>query len=493
MIDCNGKKRSLVIPKWVGFDRANNSRELTIPRKSNFKINSFTKDQIKQQLDDFSENPSIFKAADIMGAAIVINDIDTATTMAKHIVDRRGLEKPTINLAEKILNLKTVENNANQLLNLDFRIANLKRAILNGPHNSIVWMELARQYTIKGQKNKARKAAQVALNLAPYNRYIVRSGARFFIHIGEFDTALHYIQKSLSGYNDPWIKAIEVSLGQKLKFKIKKIRDLLPKDPSFDILFHYSELFESCGMLELESGNTKRAKGIFKTAWKNPTESVVRHGEWVIRNRFPHLEESSGLNFNNSSEAVSFHLFYNYEFSRALEKATQWELEEPYSAGPYILGSHIYDLLGDFQKAIETAKRGLSANPKHFSLINNLSYSLLRNNNIDEAEKLLQKFSPHVGPQHMMFYNATSGLLEFKKGHIKNGRFLYKKSIDECREMGSLEYHAKALLNLAIAEVEQNTTESVELAKIALDRSKSINDPTARILSKTLKQKLDKR
>lgn len=80
---------------------------------------------------------------------------------------------------------------------------------------------------------------------------------------------------------------------------------LVPKDTSGIDLFHYSELFESYGMLELEEGNNKSAKKLFKTAWTKPPETVITHGEWVIRNKFPGLRDSSHLEYEKSLEALT--------------------------------------------------------------------------------------------------------------------------------------------------------------------------------------------
>jgi len=185
MIDDNNKRRSMVLPKWLEYNKVIYNKELSIPRVKPFHINSFTKSQVKKQLHDFAKDPSVFKASDLMGAALNINDIETATEMAKYVLKHPGVEVPTIALADKILNGKIGTNIKSKFLPINNRIAQLKSEVIRYPHNGIKWMELARCYTIKGQKEKATTAVTVALNLSPSNRYIVRCGVRYFVHIGD--------------------------------------------------------------------------------------------------------------------------------------------------------------------------------------------------------------------------------------------------------------------------------------------------------------------
>jgi len=104
MIDDNNLRRSMVLPKWLEYPKAINTKDLSISKAEPFKINSYTENQISKQLDDFISDPSMYKAADLMGAAIVINDHDIATEMARYVLKASKLATPTLELAEKILN-----------------------------------------------------------------------------------------------------------------------------------------------------------------------------------------------------------------------------------------------------------------------------------------------------------------------------------------------------------------------------------------------------
>ncbi len=490
MIDDNNKTKSMVLPKWFEYHRAIHTKDLAIPKTEPFQINSFTKTQIKKQLKDFAADPSVFMAADLMGAAIVINDLETATEMAKYVLKHSGVEVPTLELAKKVLNTEMDANIDSKCLPIDNRIARFKKEVIKHPHNSINWIELARCYTVKGQKEKARKAVIVALALSPTNRYVVRSGVRYFVHVDEFDDAYHHLKKALDQVNDPWLKALEVSISSRINVKLGRSKKLLPANLPPDQIFQFSELFESVGMLELEAGNVKNAKKNFKVAWQNPSESVMRHGEWVLRNKLPTLQPDNMLNYKNSNEAMAWHNFFNLDLDQALENVVEWELEEPYSAGPYVSGCHIADCLEDFDRAVGFALRGLSANPNHFLLTNNLCYTLIKQNKLDEAKERLMSVPSNLSEIDMLFYNATSGLFEFKKGNVEKGRKLYDLSFKKCKEIGDERLLSRAFLNLAVAEAEMRTENHVAIAEAALKRSKPNGDDPANYLLRKKLQKL---
>ena len=483
MIDDHGSKRSMVIPKWVELSKTLDRKELSIPRMRPYELNSFTVRQLEEEYADFKQYPSIYKASDLMGASLVIGNESIAREMAVYILRSPTVQQPTIELAEKILGVEKRERTDSKI---EHRIARIRLFLSKYPNSAHSWVEMARLYTIKGQYTKARRAAVVAINLAPFDRYTVRCSTRFFIHVGEFDTAWFYIRKALTDSNDPWIRALEVSVADKTNKGIHGMKKYIPSGLSEDQVFHFSELIESYGMLELNAGSIKKAKKNFKIAWAHPTENVITHAEWVIRNKLPGLAERAKLDFYRSFEASSWTKFYKLDILGALESIKEWELEEPYSASPYILGSHIRANTGRFDESIEFAMRGLHANPDNFILTNNLCYSLINLGRIEEAEIGMKRLSKQIRDNQILFYQATKGLLEFKKGNIGLGREYYSKCIEKCNEIGEPRLGIQAYLNLAIAESEAKTAEAIRISKKASEISKSTDNPNIKLLCQRL-------
>lgn len=70
------------------------------------------------------------------------------------------------------------------------RIAGLKVRVRANPRDSLSWLEMARWQAALGNLDKAREAVMCAVLLVDSDRYIVRSAARFYCHVEEFDAAL---------------------------------------------------------------------------------------------------------------------------------------------------------------------------------------------------------------------------------------------------------------------------------------------------------------
>lgn len=178
MNDTQSSKRGHVVPKWLGFSDALKKRELIIPRGKPFEINEYTKKNI-EEYKEFKQTPLIETASSLLGSAIVVGNESLAREMAIFIKKKRAASKLSLEIADKILNQNMTNKHD---VEIGVRIAQIKNWIRKFPKSAIPWIELARLYTINGQNKKAKRAVIVALNLAPFDRYIVRCGVRFFLH-----------------------------------------------------------------------------------------------------------------------------------------------------------------------------------------------------------------------------------------------------------------------------------------------------------------------
>jgi hypothetical protein len=90
------------------------------------------------------------------------------------------------------------------------------------------------------------------------------------------------------------------------------------------------------------------------------------------------MRESARLDFDRSPEARTWVNYFDLNLSKAMDATVEWELEEPYSKFPFIVGSTIACNAGNPDRAVKIAKRGLIIAPHNRSLQNNLCYALLR-------------------------------------------------------------------------------------------------------------------
>jgi tetratricopeptide (TPR) repeat protein len=490
MLDVHDEHKRLVIPKWLSLATATQRRDIEIPRSTPFALDSATRRKLEEDYAEFKHSPTPLAASDLMGSAFVVGEMGLAVEAATYVKKSSFLQKPTVRLADRILNLQAGEE---PLAGIQVRIAHYKINLSEFLNNPLHWIELARLYTIKGQLEKAKRATTVALALAPSNRYVVRSAARFYIHIGDIEAAWHCAHRALALSQDPWIEATLVNVGMWLNKSPRQLTKGIPSEIPPNALYSYSELIETRGMLELESGNDRRARKHFRTAWSDPSENVVTHGEWILRNWLPGMSESAKLDLSASPEAEAWDQYWLLNLEKSMAAIREWALEEPYSRHPWILGSSVACQTNLYKEAEEQARQGLLANPRDFLLHNNLAFALLKSGRPDEAESVL-KSSPEPNTETERPVSlATKGLLEFKKGRIERGREFYLKAVEECAKAKNPRLLAKAYLNLAIAEVETEGARAAEFVTAAIKAAKKHEDPditlTARQLNRVIESK----
>lgn len=480
-------KRNRIIPRWLEYGKAVETGELIISKKKPLIINGVTKDSIESDLKEFIACPSSTMACRLMGAGIILGNEQLTYDMAMYIKKNRGVDILSIKLADRIIN---TGNGAGQPTAVDVHIADFRKWTSQYHNDAIAWIELARAYTIKGLKIKAKRAALVALQLAPYDRFIVRSAVRFFLHIGDYESAWFYVTRASKSHFDPWIKATEINVANISSRSTPAIKKMIPPDLSHEQIFHFSELLESYGYLELESGNDRKARKQLKLAWQNPSESVITHAEWLIRNRLPSLREGTDLEYSRSPEAYTWQKYSELKLDEAIEAAKEWELEEPYSKYPFIVGACIACNADKPETGVDIAERGLIIDPNNRIILNNLCYALLRIGDVDSASKHIRKLVPRGETEADLIALATIGLYEIKSKNVATGRQKYYEVIRKFKQKGEIDLQASAILNLAIAEIDVGTSESKPLAIKALSVTESINSSTVLSVRRILQKKL---
>ncbi len=199
MSDLFEKKDRHVIPNWRSFENTAKLGELNGSR--GIELNSSFRPDISDLIEDWDNSKSIGVAGDILGAALVCNQQNNPTVreISHFVLQNKAIAtKAIIEAAQNVLKPKNsnielnfdinstdIFDNKKNLIELHVKINVLKRQLIENPWNSINWVDIARLYSILGQDKKAEKAIKNALYLSPENRFILRSVARFFVHIGD--------------------------------------------------------------------------------------------------------------------------------------------------------------------------------------------------------------------------------------------------------------------------------------------------------------------
>lgn len=307
-------------------------------------------------------------------------------------------------------------------------------------------------YTIRGHRTKAARAIQVALQLAPNNRFVVRAAARFYLHIKDLDRAHACFTSSSSLRGDPWLLSGEIAVASikgRPSRHIKRAKRSLDQEQHSP--FHASELCASLATLEAWSGRQRKARGYCEQALADPAENSVAQAAWLERNANVRLPRQ--FDADQSTEARAWAAARLGEWTTALESARNWQEEQPFSSRPALLGGNLALNLGDYEQAERIMVPSAVCNPSDFTLVNNLAFALALQDKADVAQQRLDSVdwaSTTVNQQICL--TATQGLVLYRGGQAEMGRTRYEEAIRLAQKARSPELEANAKVHLAAEE-----------------------------------------
>ncbi|AKQ46718.1 hypothetical protein TH63_15565 [Rufibacter radiotolerans] len=465
-----------VIPNWRDFKRTLPLGELENRNNPN-PINI----DISRAINDWRLEPNLGIAADLINASFIsgktnfpeINEAikfitenkskssNSLTSLANRInniqtnsIEREGFDSKLDSKANSIIDLQTYTNN-DALYKL---IHNTKLRAQKNLKNPITWVELSRLYSFFSKEIQAEKAMVIALNLAPNNRYVLRSATRLFVHFGKYEKALYYLRKSEATKHDPWLASAHIATSSYLNRYSPLIKPGIGLINSKNFSnYEITELASALGTLEFGEGSYKKSKAFFDISLKSPNDNSLAQFEWVSK-------EDTRFSFNplhysnvaNPFEAFAYENFERGNWQEAFDDSIKWFLDMPYSKGPVLLGSYLTStFLKDIDATIMLCEAGLKANPNDPSILNNLIYALIGANKIEEAV-------PHVLNLHKakiddlpdetkITLQATFGLVYISFGDIELGSKYYETAINNAERINSKYLKDSAILNFTKA------------------------------------------
>jgi tetratricopeptide (TPR) repeat protein len=463
-------KERRVIPNWRDFKRTLQLGELIQSNKSAVPIEL----KIDRSIEDWKNIKNIGTAADLINSSFVSGIQNSEVKEAIEFI-KSDKEKASSSLLDlmKLIELDSPTSSFisnNSLLEIDVETVNEFQAFINNKsfhkvinktknrskneiRNPIVWVELARLYTMRGHEQKAENAILTGLHLAPNNRFVLRSATRFFIHHENFDKALFYLKKAKGLKDDPWLISAHIatsSIMGRFSPLIKDGRRLIESNNFSN--YELTELSSSLGTLEFKDGSFKKAKGFFEKSMRMPNDNSLAQLEWVSKddNRL----QINPFHFDkviNPFEARALELYERGNWRDAFYNSIKWFLDMPFSKRPVLLGSYIAgSLLKDKNAAIILCQVGLQANPHDPTLLNNMVYNLATSDNEQLLDTYLRQMMDidikELTNENKITFQATLGLVALKRGKTKLGLDMYKVAIQNAKNIRN-EY----LKNLAIA------------------------------------------
>lgn len=473
MADLFEKKDRHVIPNWRSFENTAKLGELNGSR--GIKLDSSFRPDISDLLEDWSESKSMGVAGDVLGVALVCNQESNPIVkeISQFVLQNKEIAtKAIIEAAENVLKPKNtviklnfdinsvnIFDDKSNLLEIHLKINSLKRKLIDNPYNPINWVDIARLYSILGQEKKAERAIKNALFLSPENRFVLRSVARFFVHIGDFDYAHDIIRKSELTKHDTWLLATEISLAalRERNSRFTKTGLQIVESGTFHP-FNVTELASALATLEMENANLKQSKKLFEKSLVKPNDNSLAQAEWASQEE-KKLSTINPSQFQliNSFEAMALDFSEQKKWNESIESSKKWFLDLPFSRASVLFGNEIASRkLKDHNTAVEVAKLGLISHPNDAHLLNNIIYSLCLQNKTDEAKRYLEmvkKEDMHTNNDTAICLTATRGLLVFRQGFHEVGRQLYLESMKMSKANGNNYLNSLALINYIREEI----------------------------------------
>lgn len=454
-----------VVPNWRFFMETMSIGELESNRIGKPNNNAYALDDY---ISTWINRKSFSTAGDLISAAIANGqlhnkyakdasvyvteqdntDFPVLAKSAKYILRGDNLYTPPLKGAHKEL-IKKLE----EAQNMRYKINEIRQKLNVTPYNAILYVDMARTQISIGNEEKAIKLMQVALQIDPNNRFVVRAAVRLYNHIGDFERANAALRGTSLIKYDPWLIAADVSIGMKrgknsvhIKNGVKIIesRNYHP--------FSYTELASSLGTLEFYFGTRKKSRSYFRTSVLAPNDNSLAQAEWVSRKL--QLDFDRKNNVKLDYEARCYQAFYKGDFDGAINELVDWIIDMPYSQKPIYLGASIaLSYLRNFELAEAILKVGLKASPNNTDFLNNMAYTLARQNKIKEAQMYMDKFlqtpESELTEGGQICRKATQGLIAYRRGEYELGRSLYQEAVKDAEKLKSEspEVYYKAIIN----------------------------------------------
>ena len=432
-----------VVPRWRRFDESLWRGELdpSIPPQERV---STSGDPLARKLADWFRHRTVAHASDVAGAALVLGRPEDAREPAEFLLRTEdGVSQWAKELASHVLTGYSANTphlpseTTRQMLHRE--VHSLRKRVRREPRDSVRWVDLALAYATLGLDAKASENMNVAVHLAPNNRFVVRSASRLFVHLKEPDRAHELVLKSDQTPHDPWLLAAEVAVGsiaeRTPRFVKQATRTIADQVfPPAQI----SELAAAAATVELRAGSIRKAKRLFRKSLEEPTENSVAQARWAARMH-------SVLNYGDSMprtlgafEAESWRLYENSQWQEALYQSKLWQFDQPFSSRPGCHGSFIACVaMRDYVAGEKIARDALVANRDDFTLLNNLTFSLINQDRFLDASKVLSKLeNTQLSTPESIVLEATSGLLDYRNGNYLSGHQKYLSARERARTKG---------------------------------------------------------
>lgn len=342
------------------------------------------------------------------------------------------------------------------------RVARLRRELLVAPENLLALLDLAQLQLAAGKAEAAERMLKTAMGLAPNGRIVLRTAARFYVHLGVFDKAHQIIKRHPSTRTDPWLMASEIALADAAgvpstmaspALRLIKEAQTQPR--------HLAEVAGALANAEMMAGRFKEARQLLRKALLHPTDNIVAQAVMDGSRMGLELDEPTVTNaVKRSSEAQLLQSWQHGDEARAERHALQWHAEEPFSSRPIQFLTTLYSLQSAYEKSLEWVRRGLIADPTDEGLIANLAFAKAAVGDTHMAEAAINRIKDtSLAP----YLRATEGLIAIKNGDFAKAESLYREAEQTFERLSRPDLAALAMAYYAKFALESDAPNSAHI------------------------------
>ncbi len=323
-----------IVPRWRDFKTTRALGELqdSSSRKSEA---LGTPAELEELVREWELNRTLSFATDLISGAYVLGQYHIAKEAAEYVLNHKRSSVVARDIARLVLShgqqpgIITCNPPILQIEGYWRLIHGLRQRLIEEPRNAIVRVDMARAYTILGLPDKAASAMEVALALAPDNRFVLRSATRLFLHMDDADHAHKLLFRSPATRVDPWLLAAEIAVASISGKSSRLIKAGLQMLSSETIpLFHLSELAGTLGTQEFLNGGIKKARKLLFKALIEPTENSLAQAVWVKHQDAGLLLEDRLFETPCSFEARAYKFYTLGEWPEAEIAALDWYYDQ---------------------------------------------------------------------------------------------------------------------------------------------------------------------
>lgn len=442
-----------VVPRW----RSSRITATTAEAKSKSmpKLSEETRQrvdmEVAQKVREFEAVRSVPVAAELMFLASSTGDEAAAKEAASVIMANRDQigSRQLVRSALQVLDAPSVESV--QAASVDF-VKHARSLLTIDYRNPVLLMDTARELTARRQDKAALRYVRAAAALAPNSRFITRSAARYYLHIGERETAHDLLRRSPLIASDPWVQASEIAVATvcgKTSTLARRVSRALTE--ARQVSGEVTELASAVGTVELLSGAEKKAKVLFKHALSYPNDNSLAQAEWAA-SRLNLIVDHRALQTPMSFEANSHHAYRNQRLKEAIEFAVLWAEDEPFASRPMDTQCYLLNLEGRYSEALEAAKVAHALDVGDLGSALNLMFSKVQVGDLTDAMDDFLRLGKHADiKKYATQFLANGGAIAYALGDFEHARQFYQRAIRAARTRG--EPYSEALARAFFARI----------------------------------------